>query len=128
VEGSSHTQHVRPALANAVESGSVARQIVERPIVGAEVEPPEASIGQVSDTRRELIAQDQEEPEDNFGIGRVVGDHHLRPLASIEIEEEVEDVQAVSERARDDDGAQPGILVVDVGAPQLPTGGSRIMV
>ena len=43
----------------------------------------------------------------------MVGDHHLRPLASIEIEQEVEDVHAVTERARDDDGAQPGILVVD---------------
>src|SRR5437867_1348920 len=47
VQGSSHTQHVRPALANAVESGTVAGQTVERPIVGADVKPPEASIGQV---------------------------------------------------------------------------------
>jgi len=46
-------------------------------------------------------------------IRRVVGDHHLGPLATVEIQEEVEDVQAVAERARDDDGAQPGILVVD---------------
>ena len=97
---------------------AMAGDLVERAVAGMAVEAPEAGVADIGKARAELVAEHPEQPEDLVTVGGRVGHDLGGAKAGLVLEEAIEDIEAVSQGAGDDDGVEPGELVggvVEVG-------------
>jgi hypothetical protein len=80
---------------------AVARETVQRPVVGVTIEAPEALVGQSGGAWAELVAQQPVQAEDLVGVGGLVGDDHRRPAGAgrLQLEQAVEGDEGVAQGA-----------------------------
>ncbi len=89
----------------------VARQPVERAVVGVAVDAPQPLVGQVGQPRCPPVAQRPRKSEDDFGGAGGVGGDHLGPDAGLVRDEPVENIQAVTLYAGDQLLGEDGVRV-----------------
>jgi hypothetical protein len=99
--------------ADPLEPDAVPGELIERPVAGGGVDPPQAVVCDVRDPWGELVAADRDQAKDDVRVGGGVGDHDLRAGAAVAVVDRVEDEQRVAQRAGYDQAANPHHLVVD---------------
>src|SRR5450755_3145432 len=106
-------EHVRPVPADPIEPHTVSGELIQRAVAGGYVDPPCSAVCDVRDPRRELVAADREQAEDDVRVGGGVGDHDVWQRAAVAVMDSVEDEQRVAQRSRDDQAADAHHLIVD---------------
>jgi len=117
-------EQVVPGAGDEVGVDAVAGDPVQRAVVGVGFGAPEAGVTEVGEAGAELVAEEAEQAENLVGVAGVVGHQLGRPQAGVLLEQPLEDVQRVAQRAGDDDGVEAGELVgekVEVGDPATGT-------
>lgn len=107
---------------------AVARETVQRAVVGVAVQAPEALVGQSGGARAELVAQQPVQPEDLVGVRGLIGDDHRRPAGTgrLQLKQPVQRDQRVAPGAGDDDRVQAGELVAHVVQPRHAAAGVEV--
>ena len=106
-------QHVLPVLGDEVDVDAVAREPVQHAVIGSLVDAPKSGVADIGEPGAELVSEQPEQSEHCVGVGGSVG-HDLgwREVGFL-TEQQPQNDQAVAQRARHDDGVQPGELVGD---------------
>ena len=89
----------------------MAGELVERPVVGGGVKPPEPGAAGVGESRGELVAEQSEEPEDDVGIAGGVGHDLAGTHAGLRVKQPVEQVQRVGLGAGHDHGVDRDVVI-----------------
>ena len=125
-ERADEPQQVSPVVPDQPQVHSVTGDRVERPVVGGWVDAPPALVRQVGQAGRELEPEQSEQPEDLVGVRRCVGYDLLGPWPDIYVEQDVQDVEAVTYSPRHDDRTDPEYLVADDVEPGHPPAAPEI--
>lgn len=113
-----NAEQVVPGAGDEVGVDAVAGDPVQRAVVGVGVGAPEPGVTEVGQAGAELVAEQAEQAEDLVGVAGVVAHQLGWSQAGVLLEQPFEDVEAVAQGARDDDGVEAGELVgeeVEVG-------------
>jgi hypothetical protein len=115
--GSGDPEHVRPVRCDPGEVDPVAGDRLQRAVdAGLHVghlSAPEALVGQVAEARGETEPEHLEDPEHHVGVGGVVGGDHLRADAAVQVQQCVQNEQAVARGTGHDHLSDAGDLVID---------------
>jgi len=109
---------IRPVLADSAQVDPASGGGGQGAVVGARVDPPQLGVGEVGELRAVVEADQAEQPEHDVAVGAGVGDDHLRPPAALLAVDEIDHVQRVPGRARDDHAGQADGLVVEEVQPR----------
>ena len=111
-ERSGGAQHVVPVVGDEVEIDAASSGGGERPVGVGRVDGPEPLVGQVSKAWRKSVTEESEQAEHLVGVRGGIGGDHVGPVATVDFEDAVKDVERVAHGAGDHNGTDPDALVV----------------
>jgi len=110
-QAASDPEQIVPVVGDEVRVESVAGELVQRPVVGDRIKPPEPGAAGIGEAWGELVAEQSEAPEDDVGVAGGVGHDLAGPHAGLRVKQPVEQVQRVGLGAGHDHGVDRDVVI-----------------